>query len=81
MDIIDILLLILRAYYYMIFLFILLGWIVEARKSSFYHMLGVIVEPFFRVFKGWFVFGQLDFTPLLGLFLYNILLEFISANL
>lgn len=75
------LLLFLRIYYYSIFIFIIMGWIQELRNSVFYKYLGVIVEPFFRVFRGWLVFGGLDFTPMLGLFLLNILLNLLSINL
>lgn len=79
--IIDLFIMILWVYFYTIFAYILLGWIVEVRRSSFYRALGVVVEPFFRVFRGWLVFGRMDFTPMLGLFLFQILLELLSTNL
>jgi uncharacterized protein YggT (Ycf19 family) len=58
-----------------------MGWIDELRRSVIYKYLGTIVEPFFRVFRGWLVFGGLDFTPMLGLILLNVILNFLSVNL
>jgi len=70
----------LNIYFYMIFGYILLGWIIEIRQSEFYRIYGLIVDPFFRVFRGWFVFGQMDFTPMLGLFLFNMLINLLSSS-
>jgi len=72
---------ILYFYFYLIIAYVLLGWIQEVRKSRFYEILGMLTEPFFRVFRGWLVFNGLDFTPMVGLMLYQYLLRIIVANI
>ena len=71
----------LEIYFYLILGFILLGWIEEVRRSNFYFQYSKIVEPFFRVFRGWFVIGNIDFTPMLGLFLFQTLLRLLASGI
>jgi len=71
----------LNIYIYMIIIYIFLGWIQEARTSKIYHILGIIVDPFMRVFRGIFVFNGLDFTPMLGIILLQLLLNFLASNI
>lgn len=71
----------LELYIYLIIGYILLGWIEEVRRSNFYFQYGKLVAPFFRIFRGWFVFGNVDFTPMLGIFLLQIVIRFLSAGI
>ena len=68
-------------YIYLIIFYIILGWIKEIRESGFYRVLGVLVEPFFRIFRGIFVFGGLDFTPMFGIILLQFILNFVLSRL
>jgi YggT family protein len=73
--------LVLTAYFYIMIAYILLGWIPSVRSSRFYYYLSRIVAPYLGIFRGWFVFGGLDFTPMVGLLLYQFILSIISRAL
>ncbi|MFA7560636.1 MAG: YggT family protein [Candidatus Izemoplasmatales bacterium] len=73
--------LVLTAYFYIMIAYILLGWIPSVRSSRFYYYLSRIVDPYLGIFRGWFVFGGLDFTPMVGLLLYQFILSIISRAL
>lgn len=68
-------------YMYIIIAFIFMGWIPDLRKSKFYEVVRIITEPFFRIFRGIIVFNGLDFTPMVGIILYQFFLEFALARL
>lgn len=72
---------ILYAYFWVIIIYILLGWIPSIRQSKFYYQLHIIVSPFMDTFRGLLVIGMIDLTPMIGLFLYNIGLEYFSQFL
>lgn len=75
---------ILDFYYYLLVAYILFSWIPSIRQSRFYELLTKVTDPYMRLFRGWFVFGQLDFTPIIGFFLYiygvNALRFFVENN-
>jgi uncharacterized protein YggT (Ycf19 family) len=68
-------------YQYALFFFILLSWFPALKDSMIYRFLGTICEPFFRIFRGWLVFGQFDLTPMVGIIMYGVLLRFVLSNL
>ena len=63
-------------YQYVLFLYILLTWVPAARETIIFRILETLASPFFRVFSGWLRFGQFDLTPIFGLILYGMLLQF-----
>jgi uncharacterized protein YggT (Ycf19 family) len=72
---------ILYLYTYLIVFYILLGWIKEVRESSFYRWLSILVYPFFKVFRGILVFNGLDFTPMVGILIIQMILNFALARI
>ena len=66
---------VLRIYLYLLFAYVLLSWIPEIRQSKFYYYLHQIADPYLRLFRGIIVFGQLDFTPIVGFILYGFGLQ------
>lgn len=66
---------ILEVYYYMLIAYILLSWVPSIRQSSLYAALGRFTDPYMRLFRGWFVFGQMDFTPIAGFLLFQFGLQ------
>jgi uncharacterized protein YggT (Ycf19 family) len=57
--------------------YVLLSW-TPLRNSRFYYILSKIVDPYLGIFRGWLVFSNIDFTPMLGLILYQVLLGVIA---
>ncbi|MBU1145442.1 MAG: YggT family protein [Firmicutes bacterium] len=68
---------VLRIYFYIMIVTIILSWTPIA-NSKFYLILQKICAPYLNIFRGWIVVGNMDFTPMLGLILYQILLSIIS---
>ena len=62
---------ILQIYFYILIGYVLLSWVPELRESKFYYYLHLIANPYMRLFRGFLVFGGMDFTPILGFLLYN----------
>ena len=71
----------LHIYLYSVIIYIILGWIPELRRSKFYAFLGVITEPFLRIFRGILVFNGLDLTPMVGIIIFQALLDFLTTRL
>ncbi|MDA3932508.1 MAG: YggT family protein [Tenericutes bacterium] len=70
----------LRIYFYVMILYIILSW-TPLVNSKFYSVLRKIVDPYLGIFRGLFVFGSMDFTPIVGLLLYQFLLMMIERVL
>ncbi len=68
----------LQAYYYILIAYVLLSWIPEIRKSKLYEILSKITDPYMRIFRGLFVVGMMDFTPILGFILYQVGLNYFA---
>jgi len=64
----------LRFYFYLMLIKIILSW-TPLVNTTFYQALDRICEPYLGMFRGWFVFGNIDFTPMVGLLLYQWLLS------
>ena len=71
---------VLRVYTYVIFIYILLSWTPLVR-SKFYYYLGRICEPYLGIFRGRFVFNNMDFGTLIGIILLQVLVYFIGNSL
>lgn len=65
----------LQIYYYTIIAAILLGWIPEITKTGFYAFLRRVTDPYLRIFRGLLVIGMVDLTPILGLLLYQFVMN------
>ena len=61
-------------YFYVMIIKVILSW-TPVVNTPFYHALEKITDPYLGMFRGWFVIGSIDFTPMLGLFLYQWLLS------
>ena len=61
----------------MMIIYVLLSW-TPLRNSRFYDILSRIVNPYLGIFRGWLVFSNIDFTPMLGLILYQVILGVIA---
>jgi YggT family protein len=71
----------LSLYQYALFIYILLTWLPSVHETMIFKFFETLSEPFFRVFRGWLRFGTLDLTPVFGLILYGLLLNFVRGNL
>jgi YggT family protein len=71
----------LRAYYYILIIYVLMSWIPELRGSKFHRIIHGIANPYMRIFRGLLVFGMMDFTPILGFILYNVGLNYYAEML
>lgn len=68
---------VLLTYFYIMIVYVLLSW-TPLRNSCFYDILSKIVNPYLGIFRGWLVFSNIDFTPMLGLILYQVILGVIA---
>ena len=62
----------LTIYFYMLIVYILLSWLPELQQSRVYQVLHQFADPYMRIFRGFLVFGQFDFTPIIGFLLFRI---------
>lgn len=69
--------LLLELYFYVMLVYIILSW-TPLVNSQFYQVLRKIVFPYLGMFDGWFVLGRIDFTPLIGLLIYQWLLSLMA---
>ncbi|MDD3113062.1 MAG: YggT family protein [Candidatus Izemoplasmatales bacterium] len=71
---------ILRVYFYLMFATLILSW-TPIRNTRFYNVLEKITMVYLNLFRGWLVVGQIDLTPILGLILYQFILQMIGRAL
>ncbi len=64
---------VLQIYFYIMIIYILLTW-TPLIDSEFGRLLRKITDPYLRLFRGALVFNGLDFTPMVGLLLYQFVL-------
>ena len=67
---------VLRIYFYFIIASIILSWLPDIKRSPFGRLISRITDPFMNVFRGLLVVGMLDFTPMIGIILYQIGLNY-----
>ncbi|MCF7925963.1 MAG: YggT family protein [Candidatus Izimaplasma sp.] len=72
---------VLRIYYYVLIAYVLLSWIPDLRKTSFYRFIYKLANPYMRLFRGLLVIGHIDLTPILGFILYNWGLSYLERAL
>ncbi len=64
---------VLTVYFYIMIATIILSW-TPIRNSKIYLILEKITSPYLKIFRGWIVIGMVDFTPMLGLIIFQVLL-------
>ncbi|MDP5273169.1 YggT family protein [Chengkuizengella sp. 2205SS18-9] len=66
-------------YFYMIFAYVLLSWVPNARESFIGEFLGKLVEPYLSIFRKIIppIGGMIDISPIVAL----IALQFAAAGL
>ncbi len=67
----------LQIYFYLIIASILMSWVPELKRTKIGQLIERIVNPFMRIFRGIIVIGMFDFTPMIGIFLYQIGLTYL----
>jgi len=71
---------VLTVYFYLMVVTIILSW-TPLRETRFYGILDKVTSPYLNVFRGWFVLGRIDITPMVGLFLFQFILQMVSRAL
>nr|WP_180316702.1 YggT family protein [Shouchella shacheensis] len=65
-----------RAYWFLLIIYIFMSWLPNARESQFGQMLGKICEPYLEIFREFIPpIGMLDLSALVGI----ILLSFAAS--
>ncbi|GGH26252.1 YggT family protein [Paenibacillus segetis] len=61
-------------YFYMIFAYILMSWLPNARGSFIGELLGKLVEPYLSPFRRFIppIMGMIDISPIVALFVLNL---------
>ncbi len=68
---------VLQVYFYILLIYVILTW-TPIVNSEFGRFLKKITDPFLSIFRGWLVIGMFDFTPMIGLLLYQFLLQILG---
>ena len=71
----------LQYYYYVLIASILLSWIPDLKKSTVGQFIDRLADPYMRIFRGWFVIGVMDFTPIIGFIFYQFGMNAFSSML
>ncbi|ASA23544.1 YggT family protein [Paenibacillus donghaensis] len=61
-------------YFYMIFIYILMSWLPNARENFIGELLAKLVEPFLAPFRKFIppLFGMIDISPFIALFVLRL---------
>jgi YggT family protein len=70
---------VIQIYIYVLFVYILLSWVEPIRNSKFYYYYGKICEPYLRIFRGRFIFGNMDWGTLIAILALQGLMYLILA--
>lgn len=65
----------LRIYYFIMFVGIILSWIPGAMKISFFRGIRKMTDWYLGIFRGYLVVGIFDFSSLIGILLYEGILN------
>lgn len=65
-------------YQAIIFISIILSWIPTAYESKIGSMILNVSNWYMRPFRGWLVIGFLDFTPIIGIVIYQYILGIVQ---
>ncbi|WNS43842.1 YggT family protein [Paenibacillus sp. MMS20-IR301] len=68
-EILSIVSILFRIYYYMIFIYILMSWVPNLRENFIGELLGKLVEPYLTPFRKIIppLFGTIDFSPIVAI--------------
>ena len=72
---------ILRIYFYFMLIVCLLSWIPGLYSYKWYHVLRKISDFYLGRFRGWLVVGPIDFTPMIGLIIYEFALQVLGTRI
>ena len=67
----------LNLYYYFMIIVIIISWIPDISQRKWYIAMRKVSDIYLSKFRGWFSFNMIDFTPAIGLIIYDIALFFI----
>lgn len=62
-------------YQAIILISIIMSWIPNAYNTKFGNAIYQISNWYMKPFRGWFVLGILDFTPIIGIGIYQFILQ------
>lgn len=68
----------LQVYLYILIGSILMSWVPELRRTRIGQLIDKIASPFMNLFRGIIVIGMFDFTPMVGLILYQLGLSYLA---
>ena len=68
---------VLNVYYYYMIVVIIMSWIPDIGQRKWYVGMRKVSDIYLSKFRGWFSFNMIDFTPAIGLIVYDIALFFI----
>lgn len=72
-SIINLILVGINLYSFVLIAYIFMSWIPNARESSFGQMIGRIAEPYLEIFRKIIPpFGMIDFSPIIAIFALNL---------
>lgn len=69
---------VLWVYQAVIFISIILSWIPNAYSTKFGNVIYNMSNWYMRPFRGWLVIGFLDFTPIIGVLIYQYILGIVE---
>lgn len=70
--------LILTLYFYYMVIVIIMSWIPEIHEKKWYLGMRKVSDLYLSKFRGWFSFNTIDFTPAIGLLIYDLALYFLK---
>jgi uncharacterized protein YggT (Ycf19 family) len=65
---------VMNVYFYIMIATIILSW-TPLTNTKFFMVLKIITDPYLNLFRGFIVLSNIDFTPIVGIFLYELLLR------
>ena len=71
---------ILTIYFYLMIGAIVVSW-TSLRTTKAYAVLKQITDPYLNLFRGKLIAGSIDFGPMLGLVLYELLMNYMARQL
>ena len=77
-DLLSLLYTVLNLYYYYMIIVIIMSWIPDIHQKEWYLKMRKVSDFYLRPFRGWFSFNMIDFTPAIGLIIYDLALYFLK---
>ncbi len=68
---------ILNVYYYYMIIVIIMSWVPDIHSKRWYIGMRKVSDVYLGRFRGWFSFNMIDFTPAIGLIIYDLALFFL----